>query len=264
MKNFGLLSLYACLLVLLVLSEPSIANAQQTPESIRIYTIEEFDTQGRVTPIDSSTAHLLSVLSTHTGLHFDVLRVPWKRAMDNALRGDGILLGMSITKERQKKFAFSDAININRNWLITRCDRKFSFNSLADLKGKLIGVVLGTSAGEAFDQEMNKSFRVENDTGAGIARIQKLILGRMDALVWYGATINVTAMEEHINRHFAGVSANKLGARDYPVCVLPKPVSTVTNHFAMKLDPENSVLLTRLNQAMAKARKEGLLPIVDN
>lgn len=261
-KNCGVFALFSLLLAL-VLLRPDNAHARQKPELVRIYTIEEFDYQGKPTPVDSSIVQLLQVISENTGLQFEVVRVPWKRAMDKALQGDGILLGMSITKERQKKFAFSEPINVNRNWLITRCDKQFAFNSIADLKGKLIGVVLGTSAGDAFDQEINKTFRIENDTGAGFARIQKLIRGRMDALVWYGATHEVGVMEAHINRHFLGnadgLGANSSAAKDHTVCVLKKPVSTVTNHFAMKLDPEKNVLLARLSQAMTKARKEGRL-----
>jgi polar amino acid transport system substrate-binding protein len=261
MKNFELFGL--CTLILILLC-PFDAKARQSPESIRVYTIEEFDNSGKVTPIDGDNLHLLEVIAKSIGLHFEVIRVPWKRAMENALHGDGILLGMSITKDRLKKFAFSDPININRNWLVTRCDKRFAFNSIADLKGKLIGVLLGTSSGEAFDQEQNKSFQIENDTGAGVARIQKLIRGRMDALVWYGSSNDVLAMEKHINHRFAGVSENNNDSKEVPVCVLPKPVSIVSNHFAMKLDMEKNALLKRINQAMAKARIEGFLPAIDN
>lgn len=229
-------------------------------EIIRIYTIEEFDNDGKPVPLHKDTVTLLNLLGKNLAAQFEVRRVPWKRAMDNALQGDGILLGMSITTERAKKFAFSDPINMSRNWLITRCDAKFPFDTLADLKGKTLGVVLGTSAGEQFDQQANVLFKLENDTGAGISRLQKLMAGRMDALVWYGSTDNVKEMEGIINRTFTTNFPNQKNNTTAPLCVLPKPVSTVSNHFAMKLDSDKNQLLTRINLAMAKARKEGNLP----
>nr|WP_315484872.1 hypothetical protein [uncultured Undibacterium sp.] len=45
-----------------------------------------------------------------------------------------------------------------------------------------------------------------------------------------------------------------------PFCVLPKPISIVSNHFAMRISPANRQLLDRINQAMAKGRKEGVIP----
>jgi polar amino acid transport system substrate-binding protein len=228
-------------------------------EVVRLYTIEEVDKKGRSIPLQKETANLLVVIEESLALKFDLRRVPWKRAMDNALQGDGILLGMSITKERAKNFAFSDPVNASRNWLITRCDSQFPFNTLSDLKGKTLGVVLGTSAGEEFDAQANILFKIENDTGAGISRLEKLFAKRMDALVWYGSISKIKEMEVVINRTFRE-NNRTLKSDDRLFCVLPKPISVVSNHFAIKINTDKNALMARINQAMAKARKEGRLP----
>ncbi|MES2047745.1 MAG: transporter substrate-binding domain-containing protein [Pseudomonadota bacterium] len=260
LRSLLLSLLHSLLRLSLFLTCTLLSAACFSQEIIRIYTIEEFDNDGKPLPLHKDTVSLLNIIGKYLPAKFDVRRVPWKRAMDNALQGDGILLGMSITTERAKKFAFSDPINMSRNWLITRCDAKFQFDTLADLKGKTLGVVLGTSAGEQFDQQANILFKLENDTGAGISRLQKLMAGRMDALVWYGSTDSVREMESIISRTFTANFPNQKNNLAVPLCVLPKPVSTVSNHFAMKLDSEKNHLLTRINLAMANARKEGDLP----
>jgi hypothetical protein len=36
-------------------------------------------------------------------------------------------MGMPINKERLEKYLFSDAIKVNGNWWVTRCDARFAF-----------------------------------------------------------------------------------------------------------------------------------------
>lgn len=229
-------------------------------EIVHLQTIEEFDQQGKAVPLAKSVTDLLSYIEKTLNIRVEIKRVPWKRAMENALSHDVLLMGMSITTERAKKYAFSEAINANGNWLITRCDATFPFDSLQDLKGKLIGVVNGTSAGEAFDVQANKIFKIENDTSAGVSRLKKLMAKRMDALVWYGITSDVREMQDVINRNYAIQHFDNDTGSPTPFCVLPKPVSIVTNHFAMRINSANQQLLARINQALNKGRKEGVIP----
>lgn len=226
---------------------------------IKIYTIEEFDKNGKQVPLSSANLDLLSYLEKSLNLRFEVHRVPWKRAMDNALKSDSVLMGMSPTKARMRKYVLSDAINANGNWLITRCDASFRFNDINDLHGKLIGVMLGTTAGDEFDEQINVLFTVENDTGAGVSRLRKLLLKRMDALVWYGMTSDPKEVQAQINRSYRSSTGDLNGQKDL-FCVLPKPISVVTNHFAMRISRENAQLMARFNQAMSKGRKSGAIP----
>lgn len=250
------LRLFCCSLLLLCCG----ISGARTQDIVHLQTIEEFDHTGKSIPLAKASTELLSYIEKNLNIRFDIKRVPWKRAMDNALHSDIVLMGMSMTSERAKKYAFSDPINANGNWLITRCDATFRFDGLQDLKGKLIGVVLGTSAGEEFDQQMNKLFRIENDIGAGISRLQKLMAKRMDALVWYGITSDMKDMQKIINRKYVAPQFSNDTGAEQPFCVLPKPISIVSNHFAMRISPQNQQLIDRINQALAKGRKEGAIP----
>jgi ABC-type amino acid transport substrate-binding protein len=229
-------------------------------ERVKLQTIEEFDRDGKPVPLSKATTDLLSYIEKTLTIHFQIQRVPWKRAMSNALKEDLVLMGMSINKDRLDKYLFSDAINANGNWLVTRCDSRFPFDNLQDLKGKLIGIVAATSAGDAFDGQIGKLFNVENDIGAGISRLQKLMARRMDALVWYSNVDAPLTLEHGINLSYTQRGLSNTTGDPKPFCVLPKPISIVSNHFAMRISTANRQLLDRINQAMAKGRKEGAIP----
>jgi polar amino acid transport system substrate-binding protein len=247
-------------ILILTLNVGLCATLASAQERVKLQTIEEFDRDGKPVPLAKATSELLSYIEKTLNIHFQIQRVPWKRAMSNALKEDLVLMGMSINKERLTKYLFSDAINANGNWLVTRCDARFPFNNIQDLKGKLIGVVAATSAGEAFDGQIGKLFTVENDIGAGISRLQKLMAKRMDALVWYDNVDAPLTLEYGINLSYGKRGLSKTTGDTKPFCVLPKPISIVSNHFAMRISPANRQLLNRINQAMAKGRKEGAIP----
>ena len=59
-------------------------------------------------------------------------------------------------------------------WLMARCDDRFTFNTIQDLKGKTIGIVQGSSAGEEFDSQVNVLFRAEYNTSSLAGRFSKL------------------------------------------------------------------------------------------
>jgi ABC-type amino acid transport substrate-binding protein len=247
-------------ILLLSLNVGFCATLACAQERVKLQTLEEFDSNGKPVPLTKATVELLSYIEKTLPIHFQIQRVPWKRAMSNALKEDLVLMGMSINKERLDKYLFSDAINANGNWLVTRCDSRFPFNNIQDLKGKLIGIVAATSAGEAFDGQVGKLFLVENDIGAGISRLQKLMAKRMDALVWHDNVDAPLKLENGINLSYGQRVLSSPTGDAKPFCVLPKPISIVTNHFAMRISPSNRQLLDRINQAMAKGRKEGAIP----
>ncbi|TXI94541.1 MAG: ABC transporter substrate-binding protein [Burkholderiaceae bacterium] len=231
----------------------------QAQEVYPLYTIAEFDTHGKEVPMSKTNLQLLSYIENQLNIKFDVRRVPWKRAIENALNDGGLLMGMSITKERSQKFVFSEAINGNGNWLVALCERTFKYEKLDDLKGKTIGIVSSTSVGEEFDAKANQLFKVEHDTGAGIARLQKLVFKRVDAAIWYGNVGNPKEIEDTLNKNY---ELKSIGGKQ-TFCVLSKPVSIVTNHFAMRIDPQKNQIIQKISAAIIKGRKEGMLPTLN-
>lgn len=56
---------------------------------------------------------LLNQLSSKTGDDYIVRLLPWKRAYEAALHGDGAIMGLSLTPERRALFSFSEPLHFN-------------------------------------------------------------------------------------------------------------------------------------------------------
>ena len=76
----------------------------------------------------------------------------------------------------------------------------------------------------------------------------------------YGGVSNAKDIEESINRNF-DIKKDK---EPTAFCVQNKPVSILTNHFAMKIDPNKNQILQRISAAIVKGRKDGSLPALMN
>jgi polar amino acid transport system substrate-binding protein len=243
---------------------PNIGNAGNTNytnkgaiQKIVVLLSETIDEEEQLNPIDSKTKDLLHYLEQQLNLEFEFRRYPWIRAMHHTARGEGLLLGMSKTPERQRKYVFSDPISYSANWLVTRCDQAFPYKELSDLKGKTIGLVKGTSSGKEFDRAINHLFKVEEDTATNFSRLNKLKMQHMDAQVWFDFEHDAKRLETRINRIYQ--RGSKTTKEAHLFCVLPKPVSILTNHIASD-KKIHAALINNINQTIAKGRKLGVLP----
>jgi ABC-type amino acid transport substrate-binding protein len=118
-----------------------------------------------------------------SGDRFALELVLWQRALRLAEAGEGGLLGVSRNREREVWLDFSRPIYEDRLLLLVRKGEAFRFRSLADLEGKRIGMAMGTTGGDAFDEaERNGRLQVIRDQSAP-RRLQALLAGRMDAAV---------------------------------------------------------------------------------
>src|SRR5262249_28249965 len=119
----------------------------------------------------------------------------------NASQGEGLIFGVTETAERKAQFRFSDTIYANYVWVVTRSDRRFPFRSMADLKGKTLGVARGVSYGDEFDRQRNVLFAVEEDSVNSYAvRLRKLWAQRMDAMLYGDWRANPDEIEAKLNR----------------------------------------------------------------
>jgi polar amino acid transport system substrate-binding protein len=126
---------------------------------------------------------LFQRLSQETGDHYKLVLLPWKRAIGESTAGNGGITTFTKTAERAKIFDFSEPIFRNKMQLIALKDQAFTYKTLADLKGKTIGLPLGSSFGDAFDRAAKDGiFITEADTNQ-VSRIKKLLLGRIDVAV---------------------------------------------------------------------------------
>lgn len=212
-------------------------------------------------PLPPETNKVVSFLEDKLHIKFDMQRVPWKRAVSMAIDGHGLIIGISKTKERLKYLNFSEAISADHIWLVTRCDKQFTFNGLPDLMGKTIGMVRGTSAGEAFDSNANKLFKIEEDTDSTEARFLKLFEHRMDALIFFkDSKISLDTLSRDINQRYS-MSLQAESTNESLFCVLKTPLATIPLHIALSTHV-NQDILKKINQVIIDGRKSGdLYPV---
>ncbi len=188
---------------------------------------------------------LLNQLSSKTGDEYVVHLLPWKRAYEAALHGDGAIIGLSLTPERRALFSFSEPLHFNDLQLVVRKDKFFVFRRLADLNGKKIGGGLGVSYGNAVDAALQKGlFTMERDTDAS-ERVFKVLQGRLDAAIIGHGMPGFEAV----------VTSNaRLAARYDELAVLPHPLARDPLYFAMRKSMPQQDAVVRLNKALRELR----------
>lgn len=233
------------------------SKAETNVTLVPLMISEEVTGDLKLEPLPYETKVVINFLESQLPIRFDLQRQPWKRALDKAFAGEGMIFGISKTAERLKHLNFSEPFYDDNVWLVTRCDSQFSFNGLPDLKGKTIGVVRGASAGEEFDAQANKLFKIEDDTGQTQGRFTKLYQRRMDALIFFKANSNPVKLARELNRLYLPKDhpSDQIGGN---FCVLNKPVATTSVHIALQKNRDQS-LLQKINQTVLAGRKSGLL-----
>lgn len=239
-------------------AKPSAAGKAETSvQLVPLMISEEVTGDLKLEPLPLETRAVITFLESQLSIRFDLQRQPWKRALDKAFAGEGMIFGISKTTERLKHLNFSEAFYDDNVWLVTRCDSQFPFTSLLDLKSKKIGVVRGASAGEEFDSQANLLFKVEDDTGATQGRFTKLYQKRMDALIFFKANSNPAKLSRELNRLYLPKDHPKDQTEDV-FCVLSKPVATTSVHIALEKSRDQS-LLQKINQVVIAGKKSGQL-----
>ncbi len=119
------------------------------------------------------------------GLEVKFKPVEWDSIILSLNKGDIDVIwnGLTITPERAERIAFSPAYLANRQIVVVA--EKSAIKTLADCKGKVVGVQLGSSSEKAikknkeFAANISKLSQFENNTLA----LMDLAVGRVDAVV---------------------------------------------------------------------------------
>ncbi len=86
---------------------------------------------------------LLVQAMQRAGYTVEVEMMPWGRALELTTKGDtDILPSAWYNQERAKSLIYSKPFATNRIVFVKRADDPFEFKSLADLKGKSVGIVI--------------------------------------------------------------------------------------------------------------------------
>ncbi len=128
---------------------------------------------------------LAKEVAKRLGIKLQIKPVEWKGVVLSLKKGDIDLIwnGMTITPEREKQIAFSKPYLDNKQIIVVKKDS--SIASKADLKGKIVGLQLGSSSEKALDSEpkVAKSLKEVKKYSNNVLALLDLASGRVDAVI---------------------------------------------------------------------------------
>lgn len=154
---------------------------------------------------------------------------------------DTVAHQMSITPEREEKYAFSSPYAYSYYDFFVKEDSDFT--SKEDLKGKKVGCWLGGN-GEATLREIDKKYSLELDivTYDGAPLEEEVNNGRLDAL-WQGEVKTNTVIEEN----------------DFPLRGLGEKEIYETNAYPFKKDKKGMEIAKEISVVIDDMRDDGTL-----
>lgn len=154
------------------------------------------DSSGKVS---GYAAEIASLIAEKAGFHVTLKAYPWKRAQDEARKGNCVITGFSRTLQREAEFVFTRSMYIDRVLLWYRADNPVTYDSYEDLFGKPIGIAKGSRYSGEF--ELNRA-RLSLVEALNSARLLQLLQGgRIDLAIISGdrASVNYIARRDDID-----------------------------------------------------------------
>ena len=247
-------SSFRCTLIagLLAMAVPAAALEYQ------VYTHETPDGQCGAPELQDKMRNLLDFISASEQISLNRVCVPWPRALKMLEQGEGLVLGISKNKEREKTLHFSQSVVTRYIFVVMRADAQFPVRNLMDLKGKVISVPRGFQFNDEFELARGKIFRVEQDHPQQLSRIYKLLFKRMDAALFASPTANPAWLERRLQTLRDQQPAGAGGLDDVKLVASPEPLMADTLHFAIRADKDQGVI-DQINHGLMRARKAGIL-----
>lgn len=194
---------------------------------------------------------LLAYYGKTTGTPIDIQLSPWKLAYSSALAGRGGVIGLSRNKEREALFDYSEPVYYDDIGIVVVQGREFAFDKFEDLRGKKIGAQLGASFGAAVDQAIEEGVITLERDQRHVARLKKLLHGRIDAAVIGNGRDGLNWLIE---------SDEQLQAQRHRFVMLPKPLARDYLHLAFAKALGKRALLDEFNRVLREGRSRGELP----
>lgn len=197
---------------------------------------------------------VMRYVEKQTGTNANYQLYPLARALQVAAKGEAGFIGLSKSKDREAVFDFSqEPLFYDDLVLVVRSGKEFPFETVADLKGKKIGVARGGQYGEVFNQAVkDKVFEPIAGYTMG-SQIAMVTLDRLDAVL---VSMGPLGLEEALKGDYAKY-------RD-KVVVLPRLFARVANHLAFAKGMKKADYLAEVDRAIAAGNKSGELPEIIN
>jgi polar amino acid transport system substrate-binding protein len=126
---------------------------------------------------------LLGKIFQRADIQAEFKAYPWKRVLSLGEKGKAGIGGIYKNNERLKIYDYSEPIFSEKLVLYINKEKAFSYNSVEDLKGKKIGVVLGWSYGKEFDEARKNNLFTVEEIPEDLTNFKKLAAGRIDCLI---------------------------------------------------------------------------------
>lgn len=217
---------------------------------------EQRDDQLQLLPLKSPVAQFLNYVENAMQRKISIKYYPWKRVLHNGENGEGIIFGIYKTPERERVFTFSEPVYSDFVYLVMLCDGAFKFKTVADLKGKTIGMSPGASAGAEFDREVGVTIKPEYNSSSLTGQFLKLYQKRVDAFLYFEFSNNIERIQADINRRYAANLDDYKIRKAEVFCLAPQALVHQENYFAISKKQDKSTL-NELNKVLLNARRNG-------
>ena len=155
-------------------------------------------------------------------------------------RIDTIANQITITPEREAKFAFSQPYVFDGAQVVVKAGNEDTIGSVEDLSGKTVAVNLGSNFEELLNELPNAGEIDIRTYESNIA--QDTALGRVDAFVMDRVS-----------------SAQLIAESPLPLALAGKPFSEIRNALPFRNDDEGQALRDRFDAAITKLKEDGTL-----
>jgi putative amino-acid transport system substrate-binding protein/putative amino-acid transport system permease protein len=158
---------------------------------------------------------------------------------------DTISNQITMTEQRREKYLFATPYVYTGAQLVVKKGND-SIKSLEDLKGKKVGVDLGSNF-EQIMREYDKNNEIEIITYQGSGAYQEVVLGRIDAMMIDKVSALATIQKQKLELQIAGD--------------IVKPIE---NSFPFVNNEKNKELIEKVNKAIEEMRADGTLETISN
>lgn len=196
---------------------------------------------------------IMNAVEQKSDFQFHIELHPWARAFEMAKSGDGGIIGLSKTPERQQFMDYSDVMFDDELILVVKKGEAFDYKGIESLKGKRIGVSRGAVYGAEFENAKSENLFSIDEDNVPSSRFKKLLLGRIDVAIvgpgnagFYAVISKDAYLSKQINQF----------------TILQKPFKSDPNYLGFAKSQKMGGFLTRFNQILSALKESGELEAI--